>query len=413
MKKIAKENISIWRSFFSAKKFGQIQNRLKMKNLNKLLKNSILLLAILLLASCIGKTKGEEKNQHDSVENIQKSEFKIIAYATPSVGEINAETAKQLDQIIYSFLHLKGNRLDASEKDMKYLAYLNSLKELNPDLKVLVSLGGWGGCQTCSEVFSTEKGRDEFVSSVKKLLHENNFNGIDLDWEYPVIQGYPGHAFKPADKENFTALVSKLREVLGSDYVISFAAGGFSDYLEKSIDWEKVMPLVDHVNVMSYDIVNGNTAHTGHHTSLYSTKDQPISTDYSIQYLDSLGVPREKMVIGAAFYARVWENVSDTSNGLYQQGKFKQGVAYKDLQEFFEKNPDFERLWDSVAHAPYAYDAEKGLFATFDDSLSVAQKTTYALQNDLGGIMFWELSNDKTENGLLDVIYRVKENAEN
>ncbi|AVR44817.1 glycoside hydrolase [Christiangramia fulva] len=344
--------------------------------------------------------------------NLGNNDFKIIAYATPSTNEISSETAKQMNQIIYSFLHLKGNKLEASEKDKEYLSYLNSLKEVNPNLKVLVSLGGWGGCETCSDVFSSEKGREEFVSSVKEFLQKNNYNGIDLDWEYPVIEGFPGHAFKPADKENFTALVSELRKALGPDYVISFAAGGFKDYLAKSINWEEVMPLVDHVNIMSYDIVNGNSTKTGHHTSLFSTENQPISTDYSVRYLDSIGVPREKMVIGAAFYARVWENVKKTLNGRYQPGKFKQGVAYRQLKDFFEKNPGFKIYWDSVAHAPYAYNEEKGFFATFDDSLSVAQKTAYAIKNDLGGIMFWELSNDKAEDGLLDVIYRVKENME-
>ena len=368
---------------------------------------------VILFFSCKGNMKVGENQEENSVENTEKYDFKIIGYTTPSEHEIDDETARQLDQIIYSFLHLEGNHLAASEKDLTYLGKLNSLKKINPDLKVLVSLGGWGGCETCSDIFSDKKGREEFALSVKQLLQRQNLDGIDLDWEYPVIEGYPGHHFKPADQQNFTLLVEELRKVLGPDYVISFAAGGFKDYLEKSVDWNKVMPLVDHVNIMSYDIVNGNSKKTGHHTSLFSTTDQQNSTDSSIRYLDSIGIPHEKMVIGAAFYARVWKDVGNLSHGLYQEGNFKESVPYKELEGYFKKNSGFQNFWDSTAHAPFSYNAEKGLFATFDDSLSVAQKTTYVMEKGLGGIMFWQLTGDKAKNGLLDVIYHVKENAEN
>lgn len=378
-----------------------------------ILKRTTIVALVILLSSCKGNMKVGENHEENVVENKDKSDFKIIAYATPSMDEIDAETARQLNQIIYSFLHLEGNDLATSEKDLKYLDYLNSLKKINPDLKVLISLGGWGGCETCSDVFSDQKGREQFALSVKQLMQRHNLDGIDLDWEYPVIEGYPGHAFKPADRQNFTSLVEELREVLGPDYVISFAAGGFKDYLQKAVDWKKVMPLVDHVNIMSYDIVNGNSKKTGHHTSLFSTPNQKNSTDSSIRYLDSIGIPHEKMVIGAAFYARVWKDVGNLSHGLYQEGNFKESVAYKELEGYFKKNSGFQNFWDSTAHAPFSYNAEKGLFATFDDSLSVAQKTTYVMEKGLGGIMFWQLTGDKAKNGLLDVIYHVKENAEN
>ena len=116
--------------------------------------------------------------------------------------------------------------------------------------------------------------RQEFARSVKELNDYFNTNGIDLDWEYPVIEGYPGHPFQPGDKQHFTALVSALRAQLGSTNEISFAAGGFEKYLEQSIDWKAVAPMVDKINLMTYDLVNGNGTITGHHTPLYSTPGQ-------------------------------------------------------------------------------------------------------------------------------------------
>lgn len=355
-----------------------------------------------LLSSCLSDISGKQKDTRQ-VPVARKNDFKVIAYWTGSDKKIDRESIQQLDQIIYSFLHLEENQLNVSHKDSVYLNYLVSQRKINPDLKVLISLGGWGGCETCSDVFSTEEGRTEFASSVKDILEKYNAQGIDLDWEYPAIAGYQGHAYKPEDRENFTLLVKRLRKVLGPDAVISFAAGGFKDYLEKSVDWNKVMPLVDHVNLMTYDIVNGGSSSTGHHTSLYSTENQKNSADYTIKYLDSIGVPHEKMVLGAAFYARVWEQVEDSLNGLYQKGKFKESILYKDIESYKNNYPGFKYFWDSVAQAPYIYNAREKLFATYDDSTSVSEKTRYALENKMAGIMFWQLSGDKPE-GLLDII---------
>ncbi len=371
----------------------------------------ILIGFILVLSSCVNRSSGKEMKV-ETPDLHQEDDFKVIAYWTGSDKEIAPEKIKQLDQIIYSFLHLNENRLSVLDKDAKYLNYLVSQKEINSDLKVLVALGGWGGCETCSEVFSTEKGRKEFAVSVKDILSENDLDGIDLDWEYPAISGYQGHTFKPEDKKNFTLLVEELRNILGSDKEISFAAGGFRNYLENSIEWNEVMPMVDHVNLMSYDMVGGGSLTTGHHTALLSTKEQKRSADEAIQYLDSVGVSKEKIVIGAAFYARVFEQVKDTSNGLNQPGRFKEAILYKDLDAYIKSSPGFEYFWDSEAQAPYIYNAENGIFITYDDSLSVSKKTNYALENNLGGIMFWQLPGDKPE-GLLEVISAEKNNSKN
>jgi chitinase len=276
-------------------------------------------------------------------------------------------------------------------------------------LKVILSLGGWGGCKTCSEVFSTAQGREEFASSVKELADYFHTDGIDLDWEYPAIAGYPGHRFVPEDRPNFTALVVALRKALGKNQEISFAAGGFTTFLEQSIEWKKVIPLVDRVNLMTYDLINGNSTVTGHHTGLYSTPQQQESTDHAVHYLDSIGVPRNKMVIGAAFYARIFENVASVNDGLYQSTKFLRGVPYKNFESSFPPDSGFVYHWDPVAMAPWLYNPEKKWFVTFDDTTSMRHKTEYTIAKKLNGIMFWQLAEDKFQGGLLDVIYATKQ----
>jgi chitinase len=361
--------------------------------MKKLLTYVNVCLVVIVLASCGGSKPA--------------SPLKVIAYYSAGFERVDSLPVDKLDQVIYSFCHLKGNRLAVDDaEDSLTIRKLVALKARNPDLKVLLSLGGWGGCMSCSEVFSTDSARQEFAQSVLELSQGLGTDGIDLDWEYPVIEGFPGHTFKLNDKTNFTALIELLRRTLGPGYQVSFAAGGFQKYLEDAIEWEKVMPLVDRVNIMSYDLVGGYATVTGHHTPLYSTPEQRESTDNAVQYLLKIGVPRSKMVIGGAFYARIWEQVPDVNNGLYQPGVFKQSLDYRDWDAGFE---GFETYWDDVAKAPYRYDRNRHLFATFDDERSIALKTRYAMDQGLEGIMFWELSLDKQQGGMLDAIIAEKD----
>jgi chitinase len=341
----------------------------------------------------------------------QKKEFSVIAYYSGNATEIDNYDVSKLTHIIYSFTHLKGNQLAIDNADNEQtIKHLVSLKKANPKLKVILSLGGWGGCETCSHVFSTLKGREEFAASVKELLTRYNADGIDLDWEYPAIEGFPDHQYIDEDRANFTALIAELRNVLGKKYEISFAAGGFEEYIRKSVEWDKVAPLVDKINLMSYDLTNGYSTVTGHHTPLYSSAKQKESADRAIRMLDSLGVPRNKIIIGAAFYARTWEKVDSIDNGFYRQGKFKDFVNYKSFDTYFAPDNGYVEFWDSITQAPYRYSNKLKIFATYDNEKSIALKTQYAKKEKLGGVMFWELTCDKPKNGLLDVIYKNNRN---
>jgi chitinase len=339
----------------------------------------------------------------------QKDNFTIIAYYAAGPEGVDSIPAEKLTHIIFSFCHLKGNKLVVDNaRDSLTLWKLVGLKQKNTQLKVIVSLGGWGGCPTCADVFATAEGRKEFSESVLTLSQHFRSDGIDLDWEYPTIEGYPGHKFGREDKKNFTALAQQLRKTLGDRYEISFAAGGFQKFLDESVEWTEVMKEMDRVNVMSYDLINGYSTTTGHHTALYSTAYQKESTDNAVQYLIKKGIPRDKIVIGAAFYARVWENVPAKNNGVNESGKFKTSIDFRKFPESLSKDKGFRFYWDDKAKAPYAYNATEKLFATFDDQKSLEYKTKYVIDQKLDGIMFWELSHDIGKGGLVDTIYKFK-----
>jgi len=340
----------------------------------------------------------------------QKNDFAVIAYyAGNNTSQIDSFAIEKLTHIIFSFCHLKGNRLNVDTSlDSLMIEKMVSLKKRSPDLKVILSLGGWGGCATCSDVFSSKKGRKEFASSIKELSKYFGSDGLDLDWEYPTIKGYPDHKYQPADRDNFTALVKQLRKTLGKKYEVSFAAGGFNQYIENAVDWKKVMKNVNYVNMMTYDLVNGYARLTGHHTALYSTSQQVESSNNAIQKLIDRGVPASKIVIGAAFYGRMWDSVSEINLGLYQQGRFFKSISYKNFSSQLSADSGFVYHWDEKAMAPYLFNPMTHQFVTYDDKRSIHEKTKYAIDKKLGGIMFWQLTGDVYSGGLLDAIDEVR-----
>lgn len=330
----------------------------------------------------------------------------VIAYYTGGGGTvIDSFPVEKISHLIYSFGHLKGDSMNIhSAKDSALITKMVDLKKRNPDLKVMMAMGGWSACPNCSEVFSRAKGRKTFAKTTKELLDFFHADGIDIDWEYPAVAGFPGHKYTQDDKQNFTLLIKELRKKLGKKAEISFAAGGTKNCIDSCFEWAKVMPLVDRVNLMSYDLVGGYATQSGHHTALYSTKALPLSGDYAVSELINLGVPANKIALGAAFYARIFENTTEANQGLYQPTKFVGGVSFKNFSSQFSEDKGYKYYWDETAQAPYYYNAEAKRFATLDDPKSISLKTKYVLDKKLNGIMFWELTDDAYTDGLLSVI---------
>lgn len=335
----------------------------------------------------------------------QSKPYEVIAYYTGNAENLRKYPIDKLTHVIYSFAHLHGTELKFGNDARKQnLINIVALKKEFPQLKVMIAMGGWEGCKPCSEGFATPEKRKAFAESARKMMEETGADGLDLDWEYPGIPGPPGHPWMKEDKQNFTDLVRQLRQQFGTRYELSFAAGGFEKFLEESVEWDVVMPLVDRVNLMTYDLISGYSKVTGHHTALYSRPTQKESTDNCVQWLLKHNVPAKKLVIGAAFYARMWEEVPNKNRGLDQPGKFKAGIPYSRQATFFADTAGFRKYWDRKAKAAYYFNEQKGLYATGDDPKSIKKKVAYMKKQKLGGIMFWQLAEDAFEKGLLSDI---------
>jgi chitinase len=329
----------------------------------------------------------------------------LIAYYSGNAKQIREYPVNRLSQIIFSFCQIRGNRLVvASRPDTATIRELVSLKKKNPKLKILLSVGGWGGCETCSDIFSSDSGRGAFVESVYATNNYFLTDGVDLDWEFPSMAAFPGHVFRAEDKLNFNLLVRALRNNLGEKMEISVICAGFSPYLEGSLDLPGLAPFVSRINLMTYDLIGSKAKFAGHHSSLYSTSWQSASADRAVRFLDSLKIPRKKIAIGVALYGRLYQVTENQNHGLGQPAQFKKFVTDKQIRKNYTPAMGYTTYWDEEAKAAYKFSEREHLFLTYDEEKSVAAKAAYVKEKGLNGIFFWELRLDTAHGGLADLI---------
>ena len=321
--------------------------------------------------------------------------------------------AQKLTRINYAFANLQGGRIvNGFTNDDRNVAALVALKQENPSLTVLVSVGGWLWSGNFSDIALTKTSRDLFIESVVEFINRNHLDGLDIDWEYPGLVGAGNH-FRPEDKQNYTLLLKELRhrfnqqeKKLHRRLYITIAAGASSDFLAHT-EMNKVQKYVDTVNLMAYDYYEPtDDAIAGHHAPLFTNPADPkkISADRSVQEFEHAGVPAAKIILGVPFYGHVWGAVTDTDHGLFQPGKpIPNAFAKYGNITATMLNNGFVRYWDPIASVPYLYNLEKKIFVSYEDPESLGLKSRYVLDHKLGGMMFWDYSGDPA-GALLDAI---------
>lgn len=321
--------------------------------------------------------------------------------------------AQKLTRINYAFANLQGGRIvNGFTNDDRNLAALVALKQENPSLTVLVSVGGWLWSGNFSDMALTKPSRNLFIESVVEFINRNHLDGLDIDWEYPGLVGAGNH-FRPEDKQNYTLLLKELRhrfnqqeKKLHRRLYITIAAGASSDFLAHT-EMNKVQKYVDTVNLMAYDYYEPtDDAIAGHHAPLFTNPADPkkISADRSVQEFEHAGVPAAKIILGVPFYGHVWGAVPDTDHGLFQPGKpIPNAFAKYGNITATMLNNGFVRYWDPIASVPYLYNPEKKIFVSYEDPESLGLKSRYVLDHKLGGMMFWDYSSDPA-GALLDAI---------
>ena len=357
------------------------------------------------------------------VEDIPADKITHINYAFAKIANGAVVSADPFADFQKAF----GNEpADAPFKGNFY--QLIKLKEAYPDLKVLISIGGWTLSDGFSTAAATPEGRKLFSDSAVAFMRRFQLDGIDLDWEYPVEGGIAKDQ-SPADKENFSLMLRDLRLALdaagdedGRRYLLTAAVSAGVDKVA-NLEVPKLAQYMDWINIMAYDFRVGSPGVAGHHSPLYDNPANPVGSEYERQYnvdgavrayLDA-GMPADQIVLGVPFYGRGWEGFPEGQGGLYataegaaKVGTWEGGVFdYDDLVENYVAADGSNVLWDDIAMVPYIYDEANERFISFDNTRSMQLKLDYAADMDLAGIMYWELSQDRS----LELVNLIAENV--
>jgi chitinase len=343
--------------------------------------------------------------------HLMKNKIKpvIIGYVGGFRGLIATDSIDvwRLSHINYAFVDIKDNRawLHNEVTDTVNLRKLSELKKINPELKILISIGGWSWSKNFSDATLTDTSTKNFALSAVDIVSKYDLDGIDIDWEYPGMIG-DSNVYRPEDKQHYTALFKELREGLNDlslttrmKYYVTTAVGGSQSYIDHT-EMDKVQQYTDYINIMSYDYAGGWDPISGHHTNLYvsSGDTDQYSAHRSVQAFIASGVPSAKIVIGMAFYGKGWQMESTDNNGLYKKAlRSARGGGFTYLKDSLINKNGYKEYWDAKAKAPYLFNAEKKIFISYDNERSVKQKCKYVKQHHLAGAMFWEYNNDKKE----------------
>ena len=198
------------------------------------------------------------------------------------------------------------------------------------------------------------------------------------------------------------------RRRAGSDPYLLTIASADREYFDHT-EMDKLHVYLDWINIMSYDFFNSLTSTTGHHAGLYRSTLAAATdrnADASLKQHLAAGIPARKLVLGVAFYGRGFTGVRPQSNGVKQPYERYEGDhSYTELAETFIGKQGFIRYWDDRARDPYLWNGTSKTFITYDDPQSIEIKAQYIMEKHLGGMMFWELSQDR-DGELLEVIAR-------
>lgn len=305
--------------------------------------------------------------------------LRVVGYVT-SWSQGMPDT-RGLTTINYAFAHVSdtfdGVRIDRPQR----LDSIAALRKSAPGLEVLLSVGGWGSGRF-SEMAADSLKRLSFARACREIVDRYDLNGIDIDWEYPGSSA-SGISSSPADKANYNLLMRDLRQALGNDRLLTLAAPADASFY----DFPGLLPYVDFINIMAYDL----NRPPYHHAALFrSPLSGSLTADEGIHAHIAQGVPAGKLILGVPFY------------GHGKPGVFPDFVDFRDIAP----SKGMKVKYDREACVPYIVDRNGDMVMTYENQRSLARKCRYVLDNSLGGVMFWDYAGDTPDHRLLRTISR-------
>jgi len=321
------------------------------------------------------------------------NEHVIVGYVTWWAGR----NAYEIDPTYFTHLNYAFGIIDMNNFSRVFVHgsdrlrnVIMPLRERNPNLKILLCIGGHG-TDGFSQMVSNETTRLAFAADCKRVIEEYGLVGIDINWEYPTrtdtrISG------SPSDTENYTLMMRDIRAAIGPDKLLTAATAANARY----IDFRAIDQYIDFINIMTYDLVAGPPFHNA--ALFQSPLVRWESSEEGVDLHIAAGIAPNKLTMGIPFYGRQLQSLIPSGRDNY--------VGYKDIVTRWLTNPEFTRIWDDVAKVPYLVNSSGQSVLSYEDEESIAEKAKFIRQRGLLGAMFWEYDQDDPNLTLLKALHR-------
>ncbi|XP_066963997.1 LOW QUALITY PROTEIN: acidic mammalian chitinase-like [Macrobrachium rosenbergii] len=280
------------------------------------------------------------------------------------------------------------------------------LKEKNIYLKTILGVGGWNeGSTKYSEMAADPAKRKIFIDSTITLLKKHDFDGLDMDWEYPTQRGG-----NPEDYVNYISLLKELSEALHAEgMILTAAVSAGKATIDPAYNIPEMSKYLDVINLMTYDLHGSWEPYAHHHSILYAHPNDTgetlwLNQDFAVNYWLEKGAPKEKMVLGVPFYGRTFRLKDETNTGIYapapnpgMAGPYTRQTGFLGYNEICEAQltTSWTIVHDPDMNEPYAYYFPYNyIWVGYEDPDSVAIKAQYALDKGLAGCMVWSVETD-------------------
>jgi len=273
-------------------------------------------------------------------------------------------------------------------------------------VKVILSLGGWGMDKEFAALTAKQDSYERFVMAVMKMVDEYDYDGIDLDWEFPD---------NPTEAKNFNRLALRFRKDLNTlgdkkdRHLLLTMAVNAGPRLSKWLDTEVLLETMDFINVMTYDFFGSWSSQAGHHSALFeSSKAKGISTQKAMAYWhQDKGIPKEKLLLGLPLYSRGFAAAQPYDKVDRNATRPYQALTYAKLHPLI--NGKWKYTWDDETQNPWLISPDADYVHSYDNEKSLAIKTRWAIEQDYRGVFFWEIKQDRLADGsnpLLEASHR-------
>ncbi|KAG9495650.1 hypothetical protein J7337_012204 [Fusarium musae] len=293
------------------------------------------------------------------------------------------------------------------ESDIRMYKRLTDLKRRDPELKVYIAVGGWTfndpgpTASTFSDLAASLPRQRAFMKSLVSFMSTYGFDGLDLDWEYPVDTDRGGRA---VDFANFPKFMERLKSMMdAADKGLSITLPASYWYL-RQFDIKKLEKTVDFFNIMSYDLHGAWDQGKNYTQPFLNAHSNLTEIDLALDLLWRNNIQSDKVVLGMGFYGRAFsvQTGTCTKPGCLFKAAGKAGDCSREKGILLNSEIVTTIKKYNIKPEFYKEEAVKvakwgNQWVSYDDEDTFKLKTDYAKSRCLGGVMVWAISHDTKE----------------